>query len=68
MEIPVYKEQQPGCTYYFNPLSMYNLGVVNHGHIYDNGKIDEHMYAHVYQEGVGKKGANNVTSLIVKTL
>ena len=68
MEIPVYKEQQPGCTYYFSPLSVYNLGVVNHGHIYDNGKIGEHMYAHVYQEGVGKKGANNVASLIVKTL
>ena len=68
MEIPVYKEQQPGCTYYFSPLSMYNLGVVNHGHIYNNGKIGEHMYAHVYQEGVGKKGANNVASLIVKTL
>jgi hypothetical protein len=26
------------------------------------------MYCHVYHEGVGKKGANNVASLIVKTL
>jgi hypothetical protein len=26
------------------------------------------MYAHVYNEAVGKKGANNVASLIVKTL
>ena len=26
------------------------------------------MYCHVYHEGVGKKGANNVSSLIVKTL
>ena len=26
------------------------------------------MYAHVYHEGVGKKGANNVASLVVKTL
>jgi hypothetical protein len=26
------------------------------------------MHAHVYHEGVGKKGANNVCSLIVKTL
>ena len=26
------------------------------------------MYCHVYHEGVGKKGTNNVASLIVKTL
>ena len=26
------------------------------------------MHCHVYNEGVGKKGANNVASLIVKTL
>ena len=26
------------------------------------------MHAHVYHEGVGKKGANNVASLIIKTL
>lgn len=26
------------------------------------------MFAHVYHEGVGKKGANNVASLVVKTL
>ncbi len=28
----------------------------------------DHMHAHVYHEGVGKKGANNVCSLIIKTL
>ena len=47
---------------------MYNLGIVNHAHVYDNGKIGKHMYAHIYNEGEGKKGANNVASLIVKTL
>jgi hypothetical protein len=26
------------------------------------------MHAHVYHEGIGKKGANNVASLIIKTL
>ncbi len=30
--------------------------------------ISEHMYAHLYHEGVGKKGANNVASLVLKTL
>ena len=26
------------------------------------------MHAHVYHEGIGKKGANNVASLVMKTL
>jgi hypothetical protein len=68
MELPVYNANQPGCTYYFSPLSVYNLGMVDHAHKYANGEVSEHMYAHVYHEGVGKKGANNVASLVVKTL
>lgn len=68
MEMPVYNSQQPGCTYYYSPLSVYNLGMVDHAYEYDDGTISEHMFAHVYHEGVGKKGANNVASLIVKTL
>jgi len=68
MELPVYNTQQPGCTYYYSPLSVYNLGMVDHAHVNDDGNVGAHMYAHVYHEGVGKKGANNVSSLIVKTL
>ena len=69
MELPVFNTQQPGCTYYYSPLSVYNLGVVDHGHKdAKTGEVGAHMYAHVYHEGVGKKGANNVASLIVKTL
>ena len=68
MELPIFNKEQPGCTYYYSPLSVYNLGVVNHAHEYQNGVIKEHMYAHVYHEGVAKKGANNVASLILKTL
>jgi hypothetical protein len=45
-----------------------NFGIVNHSHDYGNGNIDNHMYCHVYHEGVGKKGGTNVASLIVKTL
>ncbi len=37
MELPVYNKEQPGCTYYFSPMSIYNLGVVNHAHTYDDG-------------------------------
>ena len=47
---------------------MYNLGVVNHAHVYNNGTIVEQMHCHVYNEGVGKKCANDVASLIIKTL
>ena len=68
MELPSYRKKQPGCTYYYSPLSVYNLGVVNHGHVYYDGHVAAHLHAHVYHEGVAKKGATNVTSLIVKTL
>ena len=71
MELPVYNKEQPGCTYYYSPLSIYNLGVVNHAYQYgenDDKTIKAHMHAHVYHEGIAKKGANNVVSLILKTL
>ena len=66
MELPVFNDNQPGCTYYYSPLGVYNLGVVNHDD-YGDGEFKEHMYAHVYHESDGKKGANNVASLIMKT-
>ena len=68
MEVPIFNSEQPGPTYYYSPVGVYNLGVVNHAHVYDDGTIGKHMYAHIYNESVGKKGANNVASLIVKTL
>jgi hypothetical protein len=42
--------------------------MVDHAHVYNDGRISEHMHCHVYNEAVAKKGANNVASLIVKTL
>jgi hypothetical protein len=56
MELPTYNDEQPGCTYYYSPLSVYNSGVVNHAHTYKNGIVGKQMYVHVYHEGVGKKG------------
>jgi len=47
---------------------MYNLGMVDHAHVYNDGRILEHMHCHIYNKGIAKKGANNVVSLIVKTL
>jgi hypothetical protein len=66
MELPVYNKDQPDCTYYFSPLSVYNLEMINHAHIYDDGQVSEHLHSHVYTEGVGRKGANSVALLIMK--
>ena len=69
MELPLFSSQQPGTVYYYSPLGVYNLGVVNHAYTY-GGNTDPtyHMDAHVYHEGVGKKGSNCVASLILKSL
>ena len=70
MSLPSFNKEQPGVVYYYSPLSVYNLGVVNHAHVYDGDLTNprEHMHAHVYHEGTAKKGMNNVCSLIMKTL
>ena len=68
MELPVYNNEQPGIMYYYSPMSIYNLGIVDHAHRYNDGWVSEHLHCHVYHEGVGKKGANNVVLLIMKTL
>jgi hypothetical protein len=68
MPCPCYNSNQPGCTYYYTPLNIYNFGVVDHSHDYGNRTIGNHMHCHVYHEGIGKKGGTNVASLIVKTL
>jgi hypothetical protein len=68
MELPVYNKEQPCCTYFLSLMSIYNLGVVNHAHVYNDGRVSEHLPRHVYTKGVGKKGANNVALFIIKTL
>ena len=72
MELPVYNSEQPGCSYYYPPLGVYNLGMVDQTYASpndnDNDNPHDHMHLHIYHEGVGKKGDNNVCSLIWKTL
>ena len=68
MDLPVFNSQQPGVTYYFSPMTVNNLGMVDNAHKYLDGKVGEHMHCHVYTDAVGRKGANNVASLIMKTL
>ena len=59
LELPVFKHKQPGPSYYYSPMSMYNLGMVNHAQIVIDNRVGpkEHMHDHVYHEGVVKKGA-----------
>ncbi len=60
MEITAFQDQQPGAAYYYSSLKIYNLGMVDQAH--DNGDSDlkDHLFCHVYHEGVGSKVANNV--------
>ncbi len=60
--------REPGVTYYYSPMTVNNLGTIDHAHIYLDGTVGEHMHSHEYTDAVGKKGANNVASLIMKTL
>jgi hypothetical protein len=55
MELPVYNKEQPGITYYYSPLSIYNLGIVDHAHVYDDGRVTEHMHCHVYHKGLERR-------------
>ncbi len=68
MEFSVYNQEQPGSIYHFSPMDVYKLGVVDHGHVYRDEQVSEHLHCHMYHEGVKKKGANNVALLIVKML
>ena len=59
MELPFFGESQPGDTYYFSPLKINVFGIV------DCSIFGGKLSAHVYHEGVGKKGGNNVASMLV---
>ena len=57
LDLPHLGGDQPGDTYYYSPIWLYCLGVVNVAH--------DHLYAYVYQEKDGKKGSNNVASMLM---
>ena len=59
MELPFFGASQPGDTYYFSPLKINVFGIV------DCSIFGGKLSAHVYDEGIGKKGGNNVTSMLV---
>ncbi len=55
MQVPIFNKEQPGSTYYFSPLSVYNLGMVDHAHVYDDGRISEHSVAMFTMRGLPRR-------------
>jgi hypothetical protein len=61
--LPYFGGVQPGKTHYYWPLNYNTLGCID-----PSKEGGNHLYAHLYHEGQGKKGGNNMASLIVKQL
>ena len=68
MALPHFGNQQPGEVYYLTPCKLEGFGVADVSYVAENGVQADHLYFHVYKEGDGTKGGNNVASLIMKTL
>ena len=62
VQLPSHKKDQPEETYFFVPLNIYVLGVV------DCNSLKDHLHAYMYTEAEGGKGGNLVASLIMKYL
>ena len=58
LQFPHFGEEQPGDIFYFSPLNRHAFGTLNHSLEHDQ------MHEDLNQEWEGKKGANNVASLI----
>jgi hypothetical protein len=59
LDLPHFGGEQPGETFYYSPLNIFQFGVVDPS---DNDRL----HAFVYDEGDGKKGGNNVASFNIK--
>lgn len=68
MALPHFGAHQPGDTYYYTPLNLFNFGVADVSFVGDDGEEADHLYCHLFKEGDGGKGGNNVASLVMKTL
>ena len=62
VQLPLHKKDQPGETYFFVPLNIYVLGIV------DCNSEKSYLHAYMYTEAEGGKGGNLVASLIMKYL
>ena len=62
LEMPSFRKDQPGETYYFTPMTVPAFGIV------DCNSKDNTLYCYIYSEAEGNKGGNAVASLIMKYL
>jgi hypothetical protein len=62
LDLPHFGEEQPGETYYFSPKNVFIFGVV------DLALSPAELFAYTYQEETGRKGGNNVASLLMMHL
>ena len=62
IQIPSFLKDQPGAVYFFVPLNVYCLGIV------DCNSLKDHLHAYMYSEAEGGKGGNEVETLIMKYL
>ena len=60
MDLPHFGQEQPGETYYYSPLNISCFGCCDFA--------TDILDAFVYNEGEGRKGGNNVCSLLYKKL
>lgn len=56
--VPNFAGEQPGETYYISPVNAFTFGIV------DNSQQPTKLAAYCYLEDQGKKGGNNVTSML----
>jgi hypothetical protein len=54
--LPYLGSEQSGATYYYSPLNVFVFGIVD--------MRTKRLHAFVYDEGKGKKGGNNVASML----
>ena len=57
LDLPHLGGEQPGDTYYYSPVWLYCLGIVD--------VSEDQLYAYIYEESAAKKGANNVASILM---
>ena len=58
--LPNFGAEQPGETYFYSPLNVYQFGIV------DCSEKEDKLHAYVYREFEGKKGGNNVVSCLLE--
>jgi hypothetical protein len=60
--IPHFGSEQLGDTYYYSPLTLHLFGIV------DLSRSPNRLFCYCYRKFTGKKGINNVASLVMNYL